>query len=547
MSDELKAVLDSTPTSDRMRATAWDLFYASPDPDQLNRVLERINFAPVAREHMVRLKAQGMPQEQPPDAGRSLKNFLGGAVEMMNPISALEGVVNSIAHPIDTISNLANAQMAQVDKAEEAFSRGGYVEGAGRLGAAALPILGPMAADAGETIASGETARGLGQATGVLAPALVKPTVRGGVKAASVLPEATKARAAGFLESQAANRVSDVMSPKVGPNKVRFGRMAEEVAPKVASDMAQNGAPWSREGLHGQISERLALAEQGLDAAQDARLSARTFESKPLIEALLRKRQELTSQAVDATDIGYQKITVGGKPATTWIKDFGPLGQDVVPGPNASRVAVIDQAISELQQLGPYVSYEPIRRLRQAYDGPAKAVYNPSITSDYLKAQGSKLGAADVTGVLREHLAQWDPATAEANATYHLYRTANDVLEATKEIERTRPRVGRAIAARMTGAVLGQQAAGTGGAISGYVLGPALDAALSAGATTQLRTANIMSKLAQAIRAGNVEYADSTLKLLRKSMVRPTGVQRANERATSPSGSQKAPALVPQP
>src|SRR5207247_10371873 len=120
----------------------------------------------------------------------------------------------------------------------------------------------------------------------------------------------------------------------------------------------------------------------------------------------------------------------------------GPLGADVVPGPNAARVAVIDQAVDELRQLGPEARYEPIRRIRQAYDSQAKTVYSPSVTADYLKAHGGKLGAADGTGTLREGLARWDPKTAAANSQYSLYRTANDVLEATAEVERTRPKVG---------------------------------------------------------------------------------------------------------
>ena len=137
-----------------------------------------------------------------------------------------------------------------------------------------------------------------------------------------------------------------------------------------------------------------------------------------------------------------------------------------------------------MSALGSQASYESLRVIRQAYDGPAKAVYSPSMTADYLTAQGGKLGAADVTGAIRDHLATADPATAAANAEYHFYRSVNDILEVTKETEGARPKVGRRIAIALGGAV--RREAGGLGAVIGATVATAGDVAAAGGATWKL-------------------------------------------------------------
>jgi hypothetical protein len=439
--------------------------------------------------------------------GSALGRFVGGVAEVLNPVEIAKGVYQTARHPIDTVAALSAAQTAEADKAREiaqsAQGIGDYSRAAGHAVAAALPILGPIAAQAGERIGAGDIAGGLGMATGLLAPMGAPAAARGAARVARAVPAVSE-----MLEGGAAARVADVMAPKVGANKVRFGNMAEKVAPVLAKELAGDGAPITRTGFHQQIGAKLAEAEQALDAAADARLQTRTFSVKDILSGLEAKRAELTAKAVGR-------------------------GKDVVPAPNAARVAVIDRAIKEIRQVrGPFVQYEPIRTMRQAYDGPAKAIYSPAVTPDFLKAKGHALGSADVASVLREELAKWDPQTAEANARYSLYRTADDVLSATAEVERTRPKVGRQIMARLTGAVIGGEAGGAPGAVAGYVFGPAVDAALTSGFTTQLKTAALMQRLATAIRSGDVGRVHSLTATLKRAGV-PAAAQVG--RLTSPS------------
>lgn len=482
-----------------------------------------------------------------PVEGGAVGRFLGGAAEVLNPVAMVQGIGSAIAHPIDTLTNIGGQMVNQGRQAVDLASQGRYLEAAGHAGAAALPVLGPMAAQAGEQIAAGDIAGGLGKGVGLVIPAATPAIVRGAQTALRAAPESAAAAA----EAGAASRIADVMAPKVGPNKLRFGRMAEDVAPAIAKDLAADGAPWSRQGLHQVIANKLDDAAAQLDAVSDARLNARTFPTQPIIADLMAKRRALTAEAVDASKPA-QRVTERtsaivdeqGKPITVAEKTAEPIGKDVVPGPNAARVAQIDQAIAEIKQLGPVARYEPLRKIRMAYDGPAKAVYNPSTTTDFLKAQGGKLGAADVTGSLRDALAKMDPETAKANAPYSLYRTANDVLDATAEIQRVRPKVGRQIFSRMTGIIGGEAAGGTAGAAAGFIFAPIIDNAVAGGATTQLQTAALMQKLAGAIRRGDLGYVNSLstqIKRLSRNAARQIG------NTTSPSESQSpttAPALA---
>lgn len=571
-------------------------------------------------------------QKSPAPEGSAAGRFLSGAGEMLNPISMLTGAYQAIRHPYETGASVLGSQMDQLHQAAELARGGRYVEAAGHGAAGLLPMLGPAAAGVGEQLAHGDVAGGLGAAAGLMAPAAAPGAVGKLARSAPGLTE----RAAAGLTRGSSRRVVDVIAPKMGREKTRIGNMAEKVAPVIAANPELTA--WSRAGVQGKIDQWFENAAQGLDTAADARLSARTFDEKPIIEGLLEKRRALTAEAVEGsrpirsvvggavrevrldpmeqyalrwmkdemesvpfskrnfTEVptrhgGQLEVTGGsagapiyravvgaegnplihasrrdviralndeiaGKPSTSKLRELvrgvasdlakgdrnvqklmltsGPIGDanpltsrlidlkegvpadmparvarpigfDIVPGPNAPRVAQIDQAINELRQLGPVVRYEPLRRMRAAYDIPAKIKYHPSMVGDFLKKTGEASGAADVTDVIRTHLATFEPATAVANADYSLAKTAKDVLRATEETERTRPKVGRQIMARFAGSLAGGEAGGLPGAVAGYALGPALDAALTSGLTTKLQTARLMTKLAGAIRGGELD------------------------------------------
>ena len=423
-----------------------------------------------------------------------------------------------------------------VAKGREAFSApnlpAALMSGSEAVGhgvAAALPVIGPVAAGIGERAATGDIAGAAGELTGLVAPSAVK----------GALP--SRGAIAAKAEQMSTNRLANVMAPKVGQNKVRFGNKAAEVAPRLAREEGLGAV--SREGLQSKVEGRLAQAEAALDNAADKIHASQidkpgaaygagsevTTPTRPLLNALRAKRQQLVAEALEGSRTMPALEGPGGRPTPSGLtrnigsgrmqkaprKTERPIGRDVEPGPNAPRIAVLDRAIAEISQLGPVARYESIRRIRQAYDGPAKAVYAPSVTADYMAKMGEKYGAADVTGVLRERLSGMSPETAAANADYSLYKSASDVLQAAEEVQRVRPTVGRKMLAAATGGAVTEMA-GVGMA-AGVVFGPLLDELLSAGVTTKIASARTLASLADALRKHQTKRATTLLGQLQRA------------------------------
>jgi len=413
-------------------------------------------------------------------------------------------------------SNIAQQLHAVKLEGDKAWEKGDKVTAVAKYVESVIPFLGPMLSQQGNEWQQGKTMAALGD-TGAMATTAALP---GAVEAGSKLLARTGASAA--ADAAATDRIADVISPKYGANRARFGNMAQDVAPTVA----RKTTGMTRGTIADSIASKLDDATSALDEAADSRLNAKSYPTGPIISALKAARDKLTAQAVDASQFTPQSGVT--RP---------PLGEDVIPGPNAARVAPIDAAIQEVQQLGPVAKYESLRRIRQAYDGPSKAVYSPAVTADFLKAQGGKLGAADVTGTLRDYLAQIDPQTAAANADYSLWKKASDVITAAEEADRGRPTVGRSIMARSLGAMAGAGVDGGVGAAVGAVVGPTLERiAANASPAIKVVVARQLATLSDALKAGDFGRAKSLLSIIQKMLP-------ASQRG--PIGSMSAPTLVP--
>ena len=225
------------------------------------------------------------------------------------------------------------------------------------------------------------------------------------------MPQAAREAVAAPLEAMSTSRLADVMAPKLGGVRgIGSGMSRRRLRPRSPTEPGLNAL--SRQGLQTKIAGKLYEAGQELDAAANARNANKVYNTGPIIQDLLKERAKLV-----APTVRHAGMTAGA---------------DVVSDPIAPRVAAIDKVIGEVQQLGPIAHYESLRKIRQHWDIPAQVVYNPSITADFLVKQGYQRGAADATGVLRDRLATYDPATAAANARYSLFRKASDVLQATE-------------------------------------------------------------------------------------------------------------------
>lgn len=531
--DQVADLLAKAPIGQRVRADAWDAFHAAADEDDLTAKLQKLPMPQATKAALWDLKHQASPaanqylstdpnaglsgseamnfavvngQRVPVDDDTGVGAFVSHAASKINPVplgqmvpfpQSLGGA--GYDAPVKAVKGILAAQGVPLDNAKAAYAKGDYGGAAIHLLNYMIPLLGPVLDKSGNDIRSGKYAPGLGDAFGLAASLFGPKALAEGMPGTLAKPSQVLADAA---DRGANSRMVDVIAPKVGANKVRFGNAAADVAPAVV----RQTSGISRSAIADSVAAKLEDATAALDDAADSRLNARSYPTQPVVKALLEKRARLTSEAVQGSHFTPQSGV--NRP---------PLGQDVVPAPNAARVAQINQAIKEVQTLGPVAKYEALRRIREAYDGPAKAVYSPAMTNDYMTAQGGKMGAADVTSVLREHLAKFDPATAKANADYSLWKKASDVLTAAEETERVRPTVGRTLMAHGLGAVAGGGIDGGLGAAVGAMVAPVVERAITGlSPAMKVVVARHLATIADALRAGNVGRAKAYLDTVQK-------------------------------
>lgn len=458
--------------------------------------------------------------------GSATSRFIGGVAKTLNPVTMVEGAYNAVRHPLDTAGSILQDNLQQLKQAGSDFQQGRYSEAVGHGAAGLLPVIGPAAARAGERIGSGDVAGGLGEGAGLLAPFAAGPAMkaagagaRGAVAAARAVPAGADAMdaVAALADRASTNRIVDVGGPKVGGNvKIRLNNKLADIAPQLARDPDLSAL--SRQGLQAKVAAKLEEATANLDGASDSRLVSQQVKTAPLVAALDAKIADLTASPAEGTAISRQPITVNGKPATTWTNPDGPIGQKVEPGPNRAQIDTLKKIRDEVSGLGPVAPYESVRRIRQAWDQVAKVKYSPAMSPDFLAKQGEATAAMKGTGAIRDALSAADPQTATANAQYSLYKTANDVLQATEETERARPRVLRGIVARTGGAMVGAESGGMVGAGVGVLLGSVVERAAELAPTAKIVIARQLASVADLLRGGQGQQASDVLRSLARRL-----------------------------
>lgn len=157
MPGQVEDYLRSLNTSDRARAAAWDAVYSVKDDAQAQSLIRQLPFNDDvkatlwdARKGLEVAVPQAQTQEAPTPQPSAASRFFSNAGAVLNPIEAVKGLASAVAHPIATATGLYNAHAEQFGKARDAFGEGRYSEAIGHGMASALPILGPVAASAGE-------------------------------------------------------------------------------------------------------------------------------------------------------------------------------------------------------------------------------------------------------------------------------------------------------------------------------------------------------------------------------------------------------------
>lgn len=153
-------------------------FPDSMTPTQIQGAMAKM----AAPETRMPTPASTPPRTAQPE-GSATSRFLSNAGEMVNPVNIATGLYNTVRHPVQTATAIGRSHLDQGRQAWElaktADSFEDYLELAGRVGATALPVLGPVAAEVGEQIGAGDVAGGVGKATALLATVATPAGVRG--------------------------------------------------------------------------------------------------------------------------------------------------------------------------------------------------------------------------------------------------------------------------------------------------------------------------------------------------------------------------------
>jgi hypothetical protein len=157
------------------------------------------------------------PEPQAPEEDSAVSRFAQGAWSNLNPM----GLVHAAMDPKAAVKGLLDAHAAQLDKAKAAYSDGHYSEAAGHLAAAALPLIGPAAAHAGERIGEGDIAGGLGESAGLLAPFARNPIGR-----AANLADQGAASAVRAVANVPRAIAESPMTARIAPRLVKYGTTA---------------------------------------------------------------------------------------------------------------------------------------------------------------------------------------------------------------------------------------------------------------------------------------------------------------------------------
>lgn len=478
--DPLEALLKRSPLIDTQRGQIWDLYEASPTPDDLTAKLASLSIPKDVKQKLFILKSQEtapVPSElsETQPEGSALSRFASNAGEMLNPLAMAEGLYNTVRHPIDTATNVLASQKAQYDKAKQAQAQGLTSEMVGHSIAAAIPILGPLAAEAGEQIGRGDVAGGLGKAAGLLAPMAGAEALR-------------MRRGANPVKSDAlARQAEQTVSKRVlAPANPQYRRPAQDIAPQ----LLERGVQGDRIALQQYADNLIGDAQQRIDAVIDTYPADATLKTTPVLDVL---------------DNALDRMSFKGKNGAREV--------------NPTKQAEFDE-LSKLRAFvsgrGEAMTFDDMRRLRQQFDTTAaesgafaKAKGDPSLSA-------SGQAALEAGNALRKQIAAERPELAVPFADMHLGITLRDILDPAKGRPAT-PSVttGATGGLHTTGALIGSVVSDIPGikAIAAFLASDLIPRIKNAQVSpqNQLRLANDMYKLSEALKAGKTGPVQKTL------------------------------------
>lgn len=424
--------------------------------------------------------------EQLEAKGNPLYRYGANLVETLNPITMAKGIFNTLPipqalggagldAPYQAGKAILSSQGEQFGKAVDDYEQGRYSEMMGHGAAGVLPLLGPMAAEAGEQIGAGDVAGGLGKATGLVLPFGVKAAV--GARAAS--RAANAGTRADYLERAATEQVAKRV---LSPANPRYRGPAAEVAPK----LLERGVRGDRIQVQQWADDLIGESSQKIDQAWDALPANHRTPSGPIVAELNSK---------------LKSMEFHGK---TKKVEVNPVMADTH--------AELTKLMKFVQRRGASLSKDDVRTLRQQFDDVAAKAGAFAKTSGDASLSAAAEAALDTANAFRRQIARTVPGLEPANADMHLGLTVRDILDPTKGRPST-PSVttGATGGLHTTAALIGQGVTKIPGlqALAAFVASDLIPRIKNAQVSpaNQLRLAQDKFKLAQALRKGDTSTA----------------------------------------
>lgn len=503
--DPVVSLLLKSPLTPAQRRSASEAFSAAANEDDLQDRMVTLNLPKAIRADLWDLKAASAPQPtgealKAPE-GSALSRFASNAGEMLNPVSMVKGLWNAapipqalggsgvIEGPMNAASGILSAANDQRVKAHEEFDKGNWGQGAARSVAAALPIVGPMAAQAGEQIGEGDVAGGLGKATGIIAPIVAGMALKKSPANAAIKADA--------LERDA---VQQVAQKTLAPKNQKYQPLARDAA----KELLKRGVQGDRTALQQWADDLVADAETRIDDVIQSYPASQTLKTQPIVAEL--------NKAMDALSFS------------------GPKGRQVNPTYQDLH-GQLSEMKSFVEDRGTDMSFADMRRLRQQLDTVSKE------SGAFAKSAGDRsLSAAqqttmDTANAIRRQIAAERPELAQPNADMHLGLAVRDILDPVKGRPSAPPSATTGATGGMhaTGAIIGSLLdVGPLKPLAAFVASKVIPALREAEVSpaNQLRLAQDKFKLAQALKAGQAGKAQGVLRTLTSYVPGMAGIGR---------------------
>lgn len=105
-------------------------------------------------------------ESKPIPATHPVERFAEGAWKNVDPVAAVESAAQITASPLESLKAIGQAQGQRLTAAQKAWESGDYVSAARHAIEYALPVFGPVMGSAGDKMAEGDIAGGLGETAG---------------------------------------------------------------------------------------------------------------------------------------------------------------------------------------------------------------------------------------------------------------------------------------------------------------------------------------------------------------------------------------------